>query len=81
MVNMDTEAHAGPIGSRFAYVRFEGLPRRANVNHRCDYAHRSVSHNVSRVSAIDLNNEQGVVADTGSKQPLTLKEAVILGLD
>jgi hypothetical protein len=78
---MDTDVHPELINSRFAYVSVSRASHDAQIytNNAASLA-ESVSHDVTKASAIDLSKGQSPIASVGLEQSTALSEAPAVGL-
>jgi conjugative relaxase-like TrwC/TraI family protein len=83
LVNMDTAAHPELINGRFAYVSVSRASQDAQVftNNAANLA-ESLSKDVSKTSALDLEKRSAVVSSVANKQSQLVREGnrVALGL-
>lgn len=81
LVNMDTEVHPELINNRFAYVSISRASHDAQIytNDAASLA-ESLSHEVSKASAIDFGKGQSPVARVGLEQTTPLKQTPAVGL-
>jgi conjugative relaxase-like TrwC/TraI family protein len=81
LVNMDTEVHPDLISSRFAYVAVSRASHNAQIytNDAASLA-GSLSHDVSKASAVDFGKGKNSVENTGLGQTPPVKRAESIGL-
>jgi ATP-dependent exoDNAse (exonuclease V) alpha subunit len=82
LVNMDTDVHPELISNRFAYVSVSRASHDAQIytNNAASLA-ESLSHDVSKASAIDFGKSQSPVASVGLEQAMAgLKKTPAAGL-
>jgi ATP-dependent exoDNAse (exonuclease V) alpha subunit len=81
LVNMDTEVHPELISRRFAYVSVSRASHDAQIytNNAATLA-QSLSHDVSKASAIDYGKGQSPIANSRLEQAKTLKTTPTVGL-
>ncbi len=81
LVNMDTNVHPELINSRFAYVSVSRASHDAQIftNNAASLA-ESLSHDVTKASAIDFGKGQSPIASVGLEQATTLSKAPAAGL-
>ncbi len=81
LVNMDTDVHPDLINSRFAYVSVSRASHDAQIytNNAASLA-KSLSHDVSKASAIDFSKGQTQIANVVLGQAPAFKKAPAAGL-
>jgi ATP-dependent exoDNAse (exonuclease V) alpha subunit len=81
LVNMDTNVHPDLINDRFAYVSVSRASQDAQIftNDAASLA-ESLSHDVTKASALDLTKAQDPVAKVGLEQAAAVKIAPGAGL-
>jgi conjugative relaxase-like TrwC/TraI family protein len=81
LVNMDTEVHPELISRRFAYVSVSRASHDAQIytNNAASLA-ESLSHDVTKASAIDSGKVQSQIANVGLEQADAFKQTVSSGL-
>jgi len=81
LVNMDTNVHPELINTRFAYVSVSRASHDAQIftNNATTLA-ESLSHDVSKASALDFAKARSPVTNAGSEQATTLKKMPGTGL-
>jgi len=81
LVNMDTDVHPELINSRFAYVSVSRASHDAQIytNNAASLA-ESLSHDVTKASAIDFGKGQTPIAKAGLEQAAVLKTTPAAGL-
>jgi ATP-dependent exoDNAse (exonuclease V) alpha subunit len=81
LVNMDTEVHPELMSNRFAYVSVSRASHDAQIyTNNVASLTASLSHDVSKASAIDFGKSHSPVASVESEQPATVKHAPNAGL-
>ncbi len=81
LVNMDTEGHPELISSRFAYVSISRASHDAQIyTYNAASLAESLSHDVTKASAIDVGKGQSPVANVGFVQASASKKTAAAGL-